>query len=73
MKGDPQFTLFWRGGKREIVEGRTIAEAMTLAGYSGGAVRALDFYAVGADPNWTWVETTREWIPTLSSTKDAKP
>jgi hypothetical protein len=61
MKDDPIFTLYWYSGKREIVQGRTIAEAMTLAGYSGGALRALDFYASGDDHNWEWNKTNRDW------------
>ena len=61
MDNDPKFTLYWRDGKREVVQGRTIAEAMTLSGYGGGAVRALDFYASGDDHNYTWVPDERDW------------
>lgn len=53
-----KFTLYWLDGKREVVEGNSISEAMTLAGYGGGAVRALDFYADGNDHNYTWKELT---------------
>lgn len=67
MSDDPKFTLYWRTGKREVVQGRTIAEAMTLAGYGGGAVRALDFYANGDDTEYRWVELSREWVATPSS------
>lgn len=59
---DMTFTLFWRTGQREIVRGRTIAEAMTLAGYGGGAVRALDFYAKGESDAYRWDEKAREWL-----------
>ena len=59
---DPKFTLYWRPGDREVASGRTIAEAMTLAGYSNGAVRALDFYAKGDDREWRWLSVTREWV-----------
>ena len=59
---DPKFTLYWRTGKREVVQGRTIAEAMTLAGYGGGAARALDFYASGDNMEYKWVESNREWV-----------
>lgn len=61
MNGDPKFTLFWLDGKREVVEGRTIAEAMTLAGYSSGALRALDFYANGDCDDYRWLPEEREW------------
>jgi hypothetical protein len=61
---DPKFTLYWRGGKHEVIQGRTIAEAMTLAGYGGGAVRALDFYASGDNTEYKWIESSREWVTT---------
>jgi hypothetical protein len=38
------FRLYWLGGKTEIVTGKTIAEAFTKAGYSAGALAALDYY-----------------------------
>lgn len=61
-KGDKAFTLYWRTGRREVVHGRDVAEAMTLAGYSYGAWRALDFHASGEDNNWKYVPETREWV-----------
>lgn len=61
MDSDPKFTLFWRTGDREVVQGRTIAEAMSLAGYGGGAVRALDFYARGDSNEHVWDAGAREW------------
>lgn len=67
MKNDPKFTLYWRDGKREVVQGRSAGEAMTLAGYGGGAIRALDFWAKGDDVEWEWVPQTREWKPTPDS------
>jgi len=41
------FTLFWLTGNSELVTGNTPNQAMTLAGYSNGAVEALDFYVPG--------------------------
>lgn len=61
MENDPKFTLYWRDGKRNIVQGRTIAEAMTLAGYGGGALGALDFHAKGENGDYAWNATSREW------------
>lgn len=61
MEGDPKFTLYWRTGDREVVQGRTIAEAMTMAGYSGGVLRALDFHASGETNEYAWDAKTREW------------
>ena len=61
---DPAFTFYWKTGKREVHYGRDPAEALNKAGYGGGAVRALDFYASGDDSNYRWNETTREWVAT---------
>jgi hypothetical protein len=38
------FRLFWRDGKQEVIEGTTISDAFTRAGYGAGAVAALDYY-----------------------------
>lgn len=61
MNDDPKFTLYWRDGKREVVQGRNPAEAMTLAGYGGGAVAALDFWASGENDDYEWDAKAREW------------
>lgn len=59
------FTLFWLTGKTELVKGNDAAQAMTLAGYSNGAVRALDFYGEGDLRNdYKWNTTTRNWDST---------
>ena len=49
-----KFTLYWLTGDREVVEGYTPSQAMTLAGYSQGAVRALDFYSSGDCNDYQW-------------------
>lgn len=49
-----QFTLFWLNGKREVVIGATVDDAMNRAGYGGGALRALDFFAEGDNHDWEW-------------------
>ena len=38
------FKLHWLGGSTEIIRGRDITDAMSLAGYGGGSLRALDHY-----------------------------
>lgn len=38
------FKLFWLDGKTEIVHGKDIADAFAKAGYSRGALRALDHF-----------------------------
>lgn len=61
-----KFTLFWLDGKREVISSPLDdpAQAMTLAGYGGGAARALDFWAHGDNTDYRWSEVTREWVAT---------
>ena len=40
----PKFILHWKDGQDETVEGPDIAVACMRAGYSGGAISALDYY-----------------------------
>ena len=56
-----KYTLYWKTGDREVVEGATPAQAMTLVGYGGGAVGALDFYASGDNDQYQWNRQTCEW------------
>lgn len=56
------YTLYWREGISEVVQGDDPAQAMTLAGYSNGAVRALDFYEHGDDNSYTWDSNNRNWV-----------
>ena len=45
-----KFELDWGDMGTEIVEGENIAQAMTLAGYGRGAVRALKAWKLLPDP-----------------------
>lgn len=78
MSEQRKWTLFWRTGDREVVSGKHIAEAMMLAGYGGGAYRALDFYAKGDSTEYQWNSVSREWDPVagpveeLPMTEDVK-
>ena len=58
---DKTYTYYWRTGQRQVFKGRNPAEALTLAGYGGGAVRALDFYAEGDNDEYQWNNERREW------------
>lgn len=55
MNDDPKFTLFWRTGEREVIQGRTIAEV--LAGYGGGWMPDLAFWADGDDTSWVYAQS----------------
>ena len=56
------YTLYWRTGDRETVSGTDPATAMTMAGYGGGSLGALDFFARGDNKEYTWNSEKREWI-----------
>jgi len=56
------YRLYWRTGETNVVHGDTPAEAMTLAGYGSGSVRALDFYANGDALEYDWDADAREWF-----------
>jgi hypothetical protein len=58
---DSYFTLYWLGGKREVVKGTDIADAMNHAGYGHGALKALDFHCKGIDYDYEWNSETKEW------------
>jgi hypothetical protein len=58
---DQKFTLYWRTGDREVIEGRDTADAMRRAGYSQGALAALDFWANGDDHKYERDAAAREW------------
>ncbi len=58
------YVLYWRSGTHELVEGETIEDAFTNAGYGAGAVRALDFYMIhypGQPLGYEWNPGTKEW------------
>ena len=56
-----QYTLFWLTGEREIIEGETISDAFMKAGYSAGALGALDFYALGDNKDYVWNPSRKVW------------
>lgn len=57
------FTLFWLTGESEVVKGSSIANAFMMAGYSSGAMRALDFFGNGdIRDSYTWNAVTKIWV-----------
>lgn len=57
-----RWSLYWRTGDRQIVEGPDIATAMNNAGIGAGALSALDFYKEGAeDHGYRWSSDDRRW------------
>lgn len=55
------WTLYWRGGRREVIQGDSIDDAFRKAGYGGGAQAALDFYSGGDNHDYEYNSTTRDW------------
>ena len=55
-----KFTLYWRYGRREVVDGKGILTAVIQAGYFD--LKELEFYVAGEDCNYRWNEQTREWV-----------
>ena len=55
------FTLYWRDGRRQIIQGPTIDQAFTAAGYSAGAVSGIDWYTEGITYTDTYNKETRSW------------
>lgn len=56
-----RYTYYWRDGSREVLEGTDFINAFTRAGYSSGAVRALDFFMEGDDKEYEWDSECHTW------------
>ena len=57
-----EYTLFWLTGKSEVVNGPDTQSAIIAAGYSHGAVLALDFWMSGNVSNeWKWDKQSLTW------------
>lgn len=55
------YTLFWRTGQRQLVQGTDPVDAMNNAGIGGGALPALDFWSQGDDQEWIWNKENKNW------------
>jgi len=56
------YTLYWKNGKREIVIGHNIADAMLRNKYSFSSIKLLDFYMNGNNNKYYWDNTTSLWV-----------
>lgn len=61
LNPEKKFTLFWMGGKREVVVGADISDAFTKAGYGSGAMAALNFHATGDNNEYKWDAKKKVW------------
>ena len=55
------FTLYWKNGKHEIVDGADVVDAMRNAGYSDSAIHNLSFFLRGRDRAFRWRKDTLTW------------
>ena len=53
------FYLFWKTGEKEVAKGENIADAFNKAGYSRGALGALDVYS--SKDEFEWNPKTKNW------------
>lgn len=56
------YTFYWLTGEREVFEGDSPGDALNKAGYSQGALRALDFWAHGERNDYQWNKDERVWV-----------
>lgn len=61
------YILYWKDGRTEIVRGEDISKAFANAGYSHGALNALDFYETGSKPTYFW--TGKMWTREIKNNR----
>jgi hypothetical protein len=55
------YTIYWKNGKREVVAGPNVVEALLNAGYSATVLRMLAFYLPGDNKGYLWNEKFQYW------------
>lgn len=61
------WTFYWLTGQREVLAGKTAADALNRAGVGRGALAALDFHAEGDQDDYVWDPAARAWNKTEAS------
>jgi hypothetical protein len=56
-----KFIIYWRHGRLNTIEGDSIEQAFTNAGYGAGAVAAIDFYDSGEEIKYNWNKAEKDW------------
>ena len=56
------YTVYWLHGERSVICGVTIEDAFVHAGYSGGAVNAVDWYNVGVSETHWYNKEEKKWV-----------
>jgi hypothetical protein len=56
------WTLFWKNGKREVIHGTDLDDALTNNGHTMESVKNTQFYTQGRCKSYEYDEETKEWI-----------
>lgn len=55
------FTIYWRHGQRQVVQGETVDQAFNSAGIGDGAIAAIDWYDNGVTDTHVFVGNN-QWV-----------
>jgi hypothetical protein len=56
-----EYTVYWKDGRREVVKGWNVADALLNAGYEVRSSRLVAFYFMGANHDYKWDQHTSRW------------
>jgi len=56
------FTIYWLNGDYSVIQGESIEQAFTAAGYGAGAVKAVDWYDNGISQTHYYNKKCKEWV-----------
>jgi hypothetical protein len=56
------FTFYWKNGKREVLKGADVVEALMNAGYTAASLNRLAFYTPEENHDFFWDESSNSWI-----------
>lgn len=54
------FTIYWLNGTRTVIQGETIEQAFTAAGYDDSTVKSINWYDNGVSETHFWNQ--KEWV-----------
>lgn len=57
-----KYTFYWNDGRREILNGQNVFDALTKAGYTGCSLKNLAFYFPDENNDFYWDEENKKWI-----------
>ena len=58
-----EFTFFWKSGKIEVFEGKTVGKAFKNGGYGQANLGELGFYSEGNNiENYQWNKIHNKWV-----------